>query len=181
MLDYNKNIYYPGGDFVEFTYIILILTILIAIIILIFNKLNNKPISNLIIVRTFLLSFLVISVGIGSIWAFIGHAFLSAQVAASIGWPAGSPFQLEVAFANLGIGILGILCYWFRDNFWVATVISGSIFLLGAAYVHTINIINYANYAPGNAGTIFYMDIIGPVILIVLLVLYKILERNENH
>jgi hypothetical protein len=165
---------------VDFTNIILLLTVLIALISIIFDKIKNKPLNSFIIVKKFLLSFLVISVGIGSIWAFIGHAFLSAKVAASIGWPAGNPFQLEVAFANLGIGVLGILCYWFRDNFWVATVISSSIFLLGAAYVHTINIINYSNYSPGNAGTIFYMDLIGPAILIVLLVVYKLLERKEN-
>lgn len=169
-----------GGDFMDFTYVILILTILIAFIVLIFYKIKNKPINSFIIVRTFLLSFLVISVGIGCTWAFIGHAFLSAKVAASIGWPAGSPFQLEVAFANLAIGVLGILCYWFRDNFWTATVISSSIFLIGAAYVHAVNIITYSNYSPGNAGTIFYMDMLGPIILIALLILYKMLERTEN-
>ena len=124
------------------------------------------------------MSFLVISVGIGGIWAFIGHALLSAQVAASIGWASGNPFQLEVAFANLAIGVLGILCYWIRGNFWIATVISSSIFLIGAAYIHIINMYQFANYAPGNAGPVLYMDIIGPVILIVLLFLYKMLEEK---
>ncbi|UTB33907.1 MAG: hypothetical protein NKF70_06885 [Methanobacterium sp. ERen5] len=163
----------------DFVVILIILTILIAITALIRNKIKNRPLNRLIIIKTFLLSFLVISVGFGSIWAFIGHAFLPVQVAESIGWATGSPFQTEVAFANLAIGILGILCYFFRDNFWVATVIASSIFLLGAAYVHVINIINYSNHAVGNAGTIFFMDIIGPVILIVLLILYKLYERKQ--
>jgi hypothetical protein len=163
----------------DFVVIITTLTILIALMVLFINKIKNKPLNNLIIVKTFLLSFLVISVGIGSIWAFIGHAFMSAQVAESIGWATGSPFQLEVAFANLAIGILGILCYFFRDNFWTATVIVSAIFLLGAAYVHLINIINYSNHSAGNAGTIFFMDIIGPMIIIVLLILYKLLERKQ--
>lgn len=163
----------------EFVVILLILTILVAITALIKNKIKNEPLTRLIIIRTFLLSFLVISVGIGSIWAFIGHAFLSAQVAESIGWATGSPFQLEVAFANLAIGVLGILCYFFRDNFWVATVIVSSVFLLGAAYVHVINIISYSNYSAGNAGSIFFMDIIGPVILIILLIVYKLIERKQ--
>ena len=92
-------------------------------------------------------------------------SFLSAQVAANIGWAPGSPFQHEVAFANLSIGVLGVLCYWIRDNFWTATVISSSIFLLGAAYGHIINMFQFANYAPGNAGSVLYMDIIGPIIL----------------
>lgn len=164
----------------DFVVILTTLTILIALSVLIINKIKNKPLNSLIIIKTFLLSFLVISVGFGSIWAFIGHAFLSAQVAASIGWAAGSPFQLEVAFANLAIGVLGILCYFFRDNFWTATVIVSSVFLFGAAYVHLINILNFSNYSVGNAGSIFFMDIIGPVILIVLLILYKLFERKQN-
>ena len=163
----------------EFVVFLIILTILVAIIALIKNKIKNESLTSLIIIRTFLLSFLVVSVGIGSIWAFIGHAFLSAQVAQSIGWATGSPFQIEVAFANLAIGILGILCYFFRDNFWLATVIVSSVFLLGAAYVHLINIITYSNYSVGNAGSIFFMDIIGPIILIILLILYKLIERKQ--
>jgi hypothetical protein len=142
------------------------------------SKITNKALTKKRIVEIFLMSFLVISVGIGSIWAFIGHAFLSAQVAASIGWAAGNPFQLEVAFANLAIGVLGILCYWIRGNFWIATVISSSIFLIGAAYIHIINMFQFANYAPGNAGSVLYMDIIGPIILIVLIILYKMLEKE---
>ena len=162
----------------DFAYIIFSLAIIIAMLYLLMSKITNKALTNKRIVEIFLMSFLVISVGIGSIWAFIGHAFLSAQVAASIGWAAGNPFQLEVAFANLGIGVLGILCYWIRGNFWIATVISSSIFLIGAAYIHIINMFQFANYAPGNAGPVLYMDIIGPVILIVLLILYKILEKE---
>ena len=162
----------------DFAYIIFILTILVAVLVLLISKIRNKALNKKIIVKTFLLSFLVISVGIGSIWAFIGHLFLSEQVAASIGWVAGSPFQLEVAFANLAIGVLGILCYWIRGNFWTATVIVNSIFLLGDAYVHVINMLQFANYAPGNAGSVLYMDIIGPVILIILLVAYKTMEKE---
>jgi hypothetical protein len=162
----------------EFPYIILILTILVAILIIFISKITSRALNSKRIVEIFLISFLVISVGFGSIWAFIGHFFLSAQVAANIGWAPGSPFQSEVAFANLSIGVLGVLCYWIRDNFWTATVISSSIFLLGDAYGHMINMIQYSNYAPGNVGSVLYMDIIGPVILIVLLIAYKSMGKN---
>ena len=165
----------------DLPYILLFLTLFVAILVVFLSKIRNKPLNKERIVEIFLLSFLVLSLGIGSIWAFIGHAFLSAQVAANIGWAPGSPFQLEVAFANLSIGVLGILCYWIRDNFWTATVISSSIFLFGAAYGHIINILQYANYAPGNAGAVLYMDIIGPIILIALLIAYKILGTDVNN
>ena len=58
-------------------------------------------------------------------------------VAASIGWPAGNPFQYEVAVANLAFGVLGLLCLRFRDGFWTATAIGWSVFMLGAAAVHS--------------------------------------------
>ncbi len=164
----------------EIPYVILILTILVAFLVILISKIMTKPLNGDRIVEIFLLSFLVISVGFGGIWAFIGHSFLSAQVAANIGWAPGNPFQSEVAFANLSIGILGVLCYWIRDNFWTATVISSSIFLLGAAYVHIINMIQFSNYAPGNAGSVLYMDILNPIILIVLLIVYKSLMSNVN-
>ena len=162
----------------DFAYIIFILTLLVAILVLLISKIRNKPLNRKKIVETFLLSFLVIGVGIGSIWAFIGHIFLSSTSCCSIGWAAGSPFELEVAFANLAIGVLGVLCYWIRGNFWTATVIVNSIFLLGDAYVHIVNMLQFANYAPGNAGSVLYMDIIGPAILIILLIMYKTMEKE---
>lgn len=162
----------------DFVYIFFFLTIAMAFLYILISKIKNKPLDTKRIVEIFLLTFLVISVGIGSIWAFIGHYFLSAQVAANIGWALGNPFQQEVAFANLAIGVLGVLCYWIRDNFWTATVITSSIFLLGDAYVHIMNMIQFANYAPGNSGPILYMDIIGPIILIILLIIYKTMKKD---
>ena len=161
----------------DFVYVFLFLTKLVAILILLYSKMTNKDLNKIRIVEIFLLSFLVISVGIGSIWAFFGHAFLPAQVAANIGWPV-SPFQLEVAFANLAVGVLGILCYWIRDNFWTATVISSSIFLLGDAYGHIVNIVLFANNASGNSGSVLYMYIFGPIILIALLIIYKRMQKQ---
>lgn len=84
-----------------------------------------------------------------------------------------SPFQLEVAFANLSLAFLGILCWKFRDEFWIATVISLSVFYLGATYGHIMDIILKGNHAPGNAGGPLYLDIILPILLIFLLVYHR--------
>ncbi|MCQ8904725.1 MAG: hypothetical protein NQU45_03285 [Methanothermobacter sp.] len=54
-------------------------------------------------------------------------------IATYIEWPTGSPFQLEVAFANLSFGVLGLLSWKFRGEFWMATIIGFSVFYLGAA------------------------------------------------
>jgi hypothetical protein len=120
------------------------------------------------IVETILLWLLVMKIGLGGIWAFMGHYFKSDEVAEYIGWPAGNPFQKEVAFTNLAIGICGLLCFFLRDGFWLATIVFSSIFLLGAFSVHVQSQIESGNKKPGNAGPVFFADIIIPIVLFVL-------------
>ena len=132
------------------------------------------------IAKILLLWLLVIAVGLGGIMAFIGHTVFASSTAASIGWPAGNPFQTEVAVANLAVGVLGVLCYWLRDNFWVATVIANSVFQLGAAVVHINQIMVAHNYQPNNAGIVLYTDILVPLILIALLIYHRYISRHER-
>ncbi|MFC1846085.1 DUF6790 family protein [Chloroflexota bacterium] len=124
------------------------------------------------VAETLLVNFLVINIGISGLFAFMGHAFRSNKVAKYIGWTSGNPFQFEIAVANLSFGILGILCIWFRDSFWIATVIGDSIFAFGAAYGHIREIIKNKNTSPGNAGPPLYADILKPLIVIGLLTAY---------
>jgi len=124
------------------------------------------------VVETILLYMFFINVGLSGLLAFYGHAFLSDKVAVSIGWPTGNPFQLEVAVTNLAFGVLGILCFFFRDGFWLATGIGYSTFLFGAAYIHIQEILFKQNYAVNNAGPILYIgDIFIPSLILVLLFL----------
>jgi len=118
--------------------------------------------------ETLLLWLLVIKLGLGGIWAFLGHYFKSDEVAGYIGWPAGNPFQKEVAFTNLALGTCGLLCFFFRDGFWLATIVFASIFLLGAFSVHVKDQQESGNKNPGNAGPVFFADIIVPLTLWVL-------------
>jgi hypothetical protein len=124
--------------------------------------------------EVFLVWFLVVWAGIGSVFTFLSHTLLAEQTARAIGWPTGNPFQSEVAVANLVVGVLGILCYWIRGNFWLATVIATSVWLLGDAVVHIYHIVVNQNYHPGNAGLPFYFDILLPLLLIVLLIIYRV-------
>jgi hypothetical protein len=142
--------------------------------------LDRQPRTSGRVAEIFLLWFLVIAVGILSVFAFISHTVFADATAHSIGWPAGNPFQSEVAVANLSVGVLGILCYWIRGNFWIASVIGFSVWYLGDAVVHIRSIVVDANYAPDNAGVTFYMDILIPVLLIALLVYYLYATRHEQ-
>ena len=143
--------------------------------------LDKQPRTKGRVAEIFLLSFLVITVGIGHVFFFVSHTVFAEATAASIGWPAGNPFQSEVAVANLTLATLGILCYWIRGNFWVAAVIAYCVQVLGAAVVHIRDIVVAANYAPNNAGLTLPMDILEPVILLALLVYYLRVNKLEEH
>ena len=125
------------------------------------------------IVETFLLYFLVLQVGIGGLFCFVGSYFVADKVAKAIGWPAGNPFQTELAFANLSLGVLGILCIWLRGNFWIATGIAYSVFFFGGAWVH-INeeVLKKKNFSIAITAPVLYTDIIGPIAMIGLLIAY---------
>jgi hypothetical protein len=100
--------------------------------------------------EVFMLYMLAVGVAGSGIGGFFAHAFLADEVADSIGWPTGSPFQLEVAFANLALGILGILAMNRRDGFRDATVIAVTIFAVGATITHVTDIVETGNLAAGN-------------------------------
>jgi len=67
----------------------------------------------------------------------------------------------------------GILCYWFRDNFWLATVIGNAVWQLGDAVIHIRQIIVANNWPPNNAGVTLYTDVGIPIVLTVLLVIAR--------
>jgi 4-amino-4-deoxy-L-arabinose transferase-like glycosyltransferase len=101
-------------------------------------------------IELFLIYLFALGVAGSGIGGFFAHFFLAGIVAESIGWPAGNPFQLEVAFANLAIGILGIVAIGRRDGFREATVIAVTVFGVGATIVHLMDIVETGNLAPGN-------------------------------
>jgi len=104
---------------------------------------------------------LLLPVGITGLWGFYYHAFYPEFAAQMIGW-ATSPFQFEVAVANLGIGLAGIIGIWRSRDFALATIIVVSCLFWGAAFGHIRLIIEQADFAPGNAGSMLYTDILIP-------------------
>jgi hypothetical protein len=164
---------------VDTAYTWLILGIIGALIILGIQFYSKRVLTLKKIFKIFLLSLLVITVGFGSLWAFAGHLFFASQVASYIGWAPGSPFQTEVGFTNLAFGVLGLLCFWIRGNFWTATVIGVSVFYLGAAIGHINNMFAASNYAPGNVGADLVLNILIPLLLLGLLAAYKVMEERE--
>lgn len=110
---------------------------------------------------------LTLTVTMSGISGFFGHVFFSDKIAESIGWPKGNLFQKELGFAELGYIILGILCNYFRGNFWLASIIAFSSLFLGAAIIHIIEMILKKNFKPNNA-IVVIPDLLIPATLIIL-------------
>jgi len=116
-------------------------------------------------IETFMIYLLAISVGANGLGGAFGHIFLSDLVAEGVGWPTGSPFQLEMGFANLLIGVLGLMAVSRRDGFRTATILSTTILGLGATSVHLWDIAASGNLSPGN--TIQNLgNLLDPILLI---------------
>jgi hypothetical protein len=116
----------------------------------------------------FLSWLLLLPIGITGLWAGGFHVFLPGTAAALIGWEP-SPFQFEVGMADLAIGFTASISFWRDLSFKAAAVCAASIFLLGDAVGHVRQMVTAGNFAPGNAGVPFYMDILCPLLAIALL------------
>jgi len=113
---------------------------------------------------------LLLSLGLHSLWAFMGHVFAAEPVARSIGW-SSSPFQFEVGVANLGIGTAAIAAVWLGVGAGWAVFLVSACFLWGAAFGHARDMVRERNFAINNAGPIFWWDILTPLTLLVGLLL----------
>jgi hypothetical protein len=108
------------------------------------------------------------SLGLLSLWNFVGHVFVTEPVARSIGWST-SPFQFEVGAANLGIGVSAIAATWLGVPAGWAVFWMSACFLWGAAVVHLRDTVREANFSINNVGPILVWDILTPLTLLLAL------------
>lgn len=140
---------------------------------------RKRPLAPAVVVEDLFAWFLFFSVGVSHAYNFVVHVFFGDMAARFIGWDQ-SPFQAEVGMASLGYAAVGFLA--FRGGFGLraAAVVGPSIFLLGAAAGHVYQMIVAHNFAPGNAGVVFYTDIALPLIAFVLLGLQYRCQRGSS-
>jgi hypothetical protein len=142
-------------------------------------SLSKQPRTTSRVVELLLLYLLATNIGVGGILAWYGHTFMADEIARKIGWQPGSPFQFEVALADLSWGVCGVLCIWLRQGFWTATGIGSSVFLLGCAFGHIRQIIQEGNMAVYNAGPVLWIGDLGvPITILVLLFLRFRFEKR---
>jgi hypothetical protein len=124
------------------------------------------------VARTYLLYLLFIYVGLMGLLTAYAHVFRPVETSASIGWST-SPYEYEVGMADLTVGVLGVLCVWFRSEFWLATAIANAVWLLGDAVGHLRQMLIYGNHAANNAGIFLVAEIITPLLILSLAIYYR--------
>jgi len=134
---------------------------LVAALLSLLNK--PKPLKVNTVAEAFLSYYMLFTIGISNLINFIFHVFLGDIAAKFIRWE-NSPFQAEVGFASLGIGIAGVIAYKASLPFRFATLIPPAVFSLGAAGGHIYQMIAAHNFSPGNVGLVLPSDIVIPVI-----------------
>lgn len=137
--------------------------ILAAILILINKFLSKQEMSGYEIAFRW---FALLMFGLTAIYSFIMHGFFPDFTAATIGWQ-NSPFQYEVAMANLGFGMLGICSFAASAGFRLATLVGNTCWLWGDATGHIYQMITQHNFSVGNAGSWFWLDVLMPLIMMI--------------
>jgi uncharacterized protein DUF6790 len=121
-----------------------------------------KPLRVNTIAEEFLAYYLLFPIGISNVINFVFHVFFGEMSAKFIGWE-DSPFQAEVGFASLGVGIAGIIAFRASLPFRFATLITPWVFALGAGAGHIYQIIAAHNFSPGNVGLVLPSNFLIPI------------------
>jgi hypothetical protein len=158
----------------NFTLTFLVIGLVVSVIVLMRAA---KPLNGPVVTEALFKWFLFFSIGISSIYNGIFHIFFGDLAASYIGW-SNSPFQLEVGTASLGFGAVGLLAAWRSFDMRLAAILGPAIFLWGDAAGHIYQMMTAHNFAPGNAGVIFWTDILLPLIGFVFLWLQHRQERG---
>jgi Na+/melibiose symporter-like transporter len=127
-----------------------------------------RPILQAFVVDRLLRYLFIFPLGLLGLWAFVGHVFFPVRAANDIGWNP-SPFQFEVGYASLGIGLASLYAAYTTFYARVAVAIAASCFLIGAGIGHVHDIVEYGNLTSGNAGPILVTDFLTPMAVLALL------------
>lgn len=138
---------------------------------------SPKPLSRARVTEALLSYYCLMPIGLCLLYNFVMHVFFAEVSARFIGWP-NSPFQYEVGFASLGFGVVGLLAFWGSYGLRTAAVIGPACFLLGAAGGHVCQMVRSQNFSPGNAGVVFWTDLLIPILGFIFLYLGRGNDSN---
>lgn len=123
----------------------------------------------------------VAALGCGSLWMTVTFLAAPDVMATAIGFDA-TPFQFEIAFANLGLAVMG-----FRAASPTATArervtigLGAGMFLWGALIGHAYQWFANGDHAPGNTGGVLVCDLLFPAAMIAMAWYSQRLTTPEN-
>lgn len=97
---------------------------------------------------------IVYMIGWAGIGAGISHVFFGNKISQSIGFEK-SPYELEVGFANLAMGVVGLMAAAYSTDYWLAIILVSSIFRIGCGFGHVRSIVRDGNFAINNTAILF--------------------------
>lgn len=83
------------------------------------------------------------------------HTVFAKSTAENIGWQR-SPFQYELGFVCLGLGVSGIVSAYLSSDAWIPIAITTTSFLVFAGINHIIEMVRKKNFTPGNTLVLLY-------------------------
>lgn len=99
---------------------------------------------------------MLVGMGVFNLWGGFGHVGpTSDEVAASIGYTQ-SMFQWEIGWADIALGVLGVLCarHAHRGQWTNATLVALTVSFYGDGIGHIMQWLGHANLAPNNVWAI---------------------------
>ena len=123
---------------------------------------TRRPRPPAVVLEALFAYFLLFSIAFANLYNFVLHVFFGKMAAAFIAWE-DSPFQLEVGFASSALqrgdcwrSREASICDWRPSSGWLA--------FYGAGPAVTFIRWSPRNFAAGNAGVIFYSDVLVPIL-----------------
>lgn len=108
----------------------------------------------------------IVSLGCGSLWMTTSFLLIPDIMSEMIGF-ANTPFATEIAFANLGLAVMGFRIVHASVRERITVALGAGMFLWGATLGHLYQWFANGNTAPGNVGAVLIYDVAIPVLIIV--------------
>lgn len=140
---------------------------------------HHEKVSNTFVLDTFLDYLLFFVVGVTLIWTFFINLFLPSHLISFLGWVSG-PFHIEVAAANIGIGIAALFALRSSFTYKIPVVLISTCFLWGFAleYIQT-NAEQHINNPDQFLGSTFYIALLVPIITVILTIARHLYSKSK--
>ncbi|MFI7123921.1 DUF6790 family protein [Amycolatopsis sp. NPDC049868] len=107
------------------------------------------------------------ALGFGSLWMTVAFLAFPDVMATAIGFDR-TPFLFEIAFANLGLAVMGFRAASASARERVTIGLGAGMFLWGALVGHVYQWFANGVHGPGNTGGVLVYDLVIPAVMIIL-------------